>query len=79
MKENVINDTLSDLNRKFSVEEYKRPKFEVVWDTLKGSYRLNDTIKATGVAAAFSGAAIDNAKVVYRVVRNSHDTQAPRG
>jgi uncharacterized protein YfaS (alpha-2-macroglobulin family) len=55
----------------FSVEEYKRPKFEVVWDTLKGSYRLNDSIQAHGVANAFSGAAIDNAKVVYRVVRNA--------
>lgn len=55
----------------FSVEEYKRPKFEVAWDTLKGSYRLNDTINARGAATAFSGAAIDNAKVVYRVVRNA--------
>ena len=55
----------------FSVEEYKRPKFEVVWDTLRGSYRLNDTIKATGVATAYAGNAIDNAKVVYRIVRNA--------
>ncbi len=55
----------------FSVEEYKRPKFEVVWDTLKGSYRLNDSIQAHGAAHAFSGAAIDNAKVTYRVVRNA--------
>ncbi|MEJ1239910.1 alpha-2-macroglobulin family protein [Chryseolinea sp. T2] len=55
----------------FSVEEYKRPKFEVVWDTLKGSYRLNDIIKASGSAAAYAGNAIDQAKVVYRVVRNA--------
>ncbi|MGC3946976.1 MAG: alpha-2-macroglobulin family protein [Chryseolinea sp.] len=55
----------------FSVEEYKRPKFEVVWDTLKGTYRLNDTIKATGLASAYAGNAIGNAKVVYRVVRNA--------
>lgn len=54
-----------------SVEEYKRPKFEVVWDSLQGSYKLNDTIRASGMAAAYSGAVIDGAKVVYRVVRNA--------
>ncbi len=53
----------------FSVEEYKRPRFEVAWDTLKGTYKLNDTINATGVAIAYSGAFIDGAKVAYRVVR----------
>lgn len=53
----------------FSVEEYKRPKFEVAFDTLKGSFRLNDKVDATGYARAYSGANIDGAKVVYRVVR----------
>lgn len=66
-----IQDSGHTGNAYFSVEEYKRPKFEVVWDTLKGSYRLNDTIKATGTATAFSGANIDNASVVYRVVREA--------
>ena len=53
----------------FSVEEYKRPKFEVAFDTLKGSFRLNDKINAVGYARAYSGANIDGAKVAYRVVR----------
>ncbi|HTE32392.1 MAG TPA: alpha-2-macroglobulin family protein, partial [Chryseolinea sp.] len=53
----------------FSVEEYKRPKFEIVFDTLKGSFKLNDTIEATGKATAYSGASIDGAVVKYRVVR----------
>jgi uncharacterized protein YfaS (alpha-2-macroglobulin family) len=32
----------------FSVEEYKRPKFEVKFDTLKGAYRLNDVVTVKG-------------------------------
>lgn len=53
-----------------SVEEYKRPKFAVKLDTLKGNYKLGDKIKAEGEAKAFSGAVVSNAKVNYRVVRN---------
>ncbi|MBL7857449.1 MAG: hypothetical protein JNM57_07150 [Cyclobacteriaceae bacterium] len=53
----------------FSVEEYKRPKFEVAFEPVKGSFRLNETIKAEGFARAYSGATIDGASVRYRVVR----------
>ncbi|NIJ55849.1 alpha-2-macroglobulin family protein [Dyadobacter arcticus] len=53
----------------FRVEEYKRPKFSVEFDTLKTSYKLNDTIKVTGIATAYAGNTIDGAKVSYRVVR----------
>src|SRR5262249_46774427 len=55
----------------FSVEEYKRPKFFVDYDTLKGSYRLGDSIRVTGIAKAYSGNGIDGAKVVYRVTRRA--------
>lgn len=53
----------------FSVEEYKRPKFEVDFEPVKGSFRLDETIKAEGFARAYSGANIDGAAVSYRVVR----------
>jgi uncharacterized protein YfaS (alpha-2-macroglobulin family) len=53
----------------FSVEEYKRPKFEVSFNPVEGSFRLGETIKATGKAIAYSGANIDGAQVKYRVVR----------
>ncbi|TDE12794.1 alpha-2-macroglobulin family protein [Dyadobacter psychrotolerans] len=56
----------------FHVEDYKRPKFEVSYDTLKGTYKVNDTIKIAGNAVAYAGNAISGAKVSYRVVRNSH-------
>lgn len=53
----------------FSVEEYKRPKFEVGFEPVKGTFRLEDTIAAEGFARAYSGANIDGASVRYRVVR----------
>jgi uncharacterized protein YfaS (alpha-2-macroglobulin family) len=53
----------------FSVEEYKRPKFEVGFDPVKGTFRLADTVNTVGFARAYSGANIDGAKVHYRVVR----------
>lgn len=53
------------------VEEYKRPRFEVTFDPLKGSFKLNETVKVTGKASAYSGANIDNAELRYRVVRET--------
>ena len=53
----------------FSVEEYKRPKFYVDFESVKGTYKVNDTIKVTGYAKAYAGNNIDGANVKYRVVR----------
>ncbi len=53
----------------FSVEEYKRPKFEVDFNPVTASFRLNDQVKVEGFARAYSGANIDGANVKYRVVR----------
>lgn len=55
-----------------SVEEYKRPKFEVAFDTLKETYRLNDKVTVNGQAKAYAGSAVDNAKVSYRVTRQTY-------
>ncbi len=55
----------------FSVEEYKRPKFEVGFNPVTGFFRLNDTVRANGFARAYSGANIDGAQVQYRVVRTA--------
>ncbi|MCE7066232.1 alpha-2-macroglobulin [Dyadobacter sp. CY326] len=54
----------------FHVEEYKKPKFAVQFDTLRGTYKLGDTIKVTGIGTAYSGNFINGAKVTYRVVRS---------
>jgi uncharacterized protein YfaS (alpha-2-macroglobulin family) len=53
----------------FSVEEYKRPKFELALDPLAGSPALGDTVKVSGKAMAYAGSAIDGADAAYRVVR----------
>jgi len=53
------------------VEDYKRPKFDVVFQPVSGTYRLNDSVKVAGTAKAYSGANIDGAEVKYRVVRNA--------
>ena len=55
----------------FSVEEYKRPKFEVSVKPVSGAFKLNDDITVYGIAKAYSGANIDGAQVKYRVVRNA--------
>ena len=55
----------------FNVEEYKRPKFFVEYEALKGTYKVNDTIKVTGVAKAYAGNNIDGGIVKYRVVRQA--------
>lgn len=55
----------------FSVEDYKRPKFEVTIDNVKGTYKLKDTVPVKGKATSYSGAPIDNAKIKYRVVRKA--------
>ncbi len=52
-----------------SVEEYKRPKFQVTLDKPKVAAKLNDTVGLKGTATAYTGAAIDHAGVRWRVVR----------
>ncbi|WP_233195882.1 alpha-2-macroglobulin [Aquimarina sp. MAR_2010_214] len=59
----------------FSVEEYKRPKFETKFNPVTETYKVNDEIKLTGVATAYAGSSITDAKVVYRVHRK---VQYPR-
>ena len=60
-------------NYYFSVEEYKRPKFQVQLDTLNAIYKLNQKVEVKGKANTFSGANVSDAKVVYRVFRKSYN------
>lgn len=56
----------------FQVEEYKRPKFQVEFDPVEGSYKLNTDVKVVGNAVAYAGNMIDGATVKYRVVRTAY-------
>ncbi|WP_159447490.1 alpha-2-macroglobulin family protein [Moheibacter sediminis] len=68
-----LEDNLSNYNGShyFSVEEYKRPKFEVEFEDVKDTFKLDEEVTSKGKAIAYSGATIDNAKVVYRVYRQT--------
>ena len=56
----------------FQVEEYKRPKFEIRYDTLKDVVRLNEEVTIRGFAKDYAGSAVPNANVRYRVERVSY-------
>ena len=53
-----------------SVEEYKRPKFQVKLEAPETPAKLNAKVTIKGNASAYTGAAINEAKVAWRVVRN---------
>src|SRR5262249_18826792 len=53
----------------FNVEEYKRPKFQVNVEAPREAPKLNGEVAVTGKATAYTGAAINGAKVRYRVTR----------
>ena len=64
-----IHDTLTNGEKYFSVEEYKRPSFLVEVQKPKGTYKINDSIAVTATAKGYAGNNIDGAAIKYRVVR----------
>jgi uncharacterized protein YfaS (alpha-2-macroglobulin family) len=65
----LLADGFGNSATQISVEEYKRPKFQVTMDDLKSSPKLGDTVQVSGKATSYTGAAIQGSKVRYRVVR----------
>jgi len=63
------------LEHYFSVEEYKRPKFEATFNPVTETYKINDSVTVKGNALAYAGSNITDAKVVYHVHRK---VQYPR-
>lgn len=55
------------------VEEYKLPKFEIKFDTLKEQYRINDTVKISGSVKSFAGIPLGNTRLKYRINRLNYD------
>ena len=55
----------------FSVEEYKRPRFEVAFDEVKESLLIGDSVLVKGNANALLGTSIKNATVKYTIERNT--------
>lgn len=53
-----------------SVEEYKRPTFEVTFDKIDQTYQFEQPITVKGTAQNFSGIKLQNAQVNYRITRS---------
>lgn len=70
---NVLGGNMTIRNKtgtaSFSVEEYKRPKFETNIEPVKESFRINDSVKVKGKAISYSGAPLTEAKVFWKVER----------
>ena len=53
----------------FSVEEYKRPTFQVEFADYQQSYQAGDTVRVQGKAVSYAGVPVQDAKVRYTVKR----------
>jgi hypothetical protein len=77
----VLNGTMRISNEygsvMFSVEEYKRPTFEVKLEPADKQFRLNDTVMVSGSAMAFAGYGLDSAAFTYRVEREKYYPYRP--
>ena len=60
-----------DFSKYFSVEEYKKPKFEVTIEPLKEEYQYGQTVEIHGKAVSFSGVALGNATVNYEIIKRN--------
>lgn len=69
--------------RRFKVEEYKHPSFEVSIEKPKTFLQLGDRFEVKALVKSFAGAQLNNALVKYRVTRNTNfpllDGQYPSG
>ncbi|CAA6821660.1 MAG: Unknown protein, partial [uncultured Sulfurovum sp.] len=55
----------------FRVEEYKRPKFEITFESNKKTYNLGESIILKGLAKAYAGNFINHAKVKFTIERQT--------
>ena len=67
-----IRDSANEGYAYFMMEEYKRPKFSITMVKPTTNFAINDSIKITGNAKAYSGNNIDGAKVKYTITRKTN-------
>ncbi|MDR3140336.1 MAG: alpha-2-macroglobulin [Tannerellaceae bacterium] len=51
------------------VEEYKRPTFKIELDKVRGEVAFGDEMAITGKAQTFSGVALQQADITYRIIK----------
>ncbi|MBI1193686.1 MAG: hypothetical protein GC205_11010, partial [Bacteroidetes bacterium] len=66
----TIQDDFNAIN--VQVEQYKRPRFEVLLAGPEGELRLGDRVALQGTALAYTGASLAGAQVTYRVFREAY-------
>ncbi len=64
--------TASNGSITFRVGEYKRPTFEVHFDSPDMQYKLNQEVTIHGSVDAYAGFGLDDIQYSYRVVRRTH-------
>ncbi|QHI36627.1 TonB-dependent receptor SusC [Kordia antarctica] len=62
----------TDRNTYFQVEEYKRPRFEVILNPITENYRFNDYVIISGKAKALLGSVVSEANVKYTIKRKGY-------
>ena len=55
----------------FRVEDYKRPTFEVTFETPEQDFKVGDSVIVSGKVAALSGFGLDNVKYKFTVTRKT--------
>lgn len=55
------------------VEEYKRPTFEIQFDSIRQSYQLGDQVEISGKIMSFNGIPIQASRVNYSITRSTHN------
>jgi TonB-dependent SusC/RagA subfamily outer membrane receptor len=58
--------------KRFQVEEYKRPRFKTEFKDVTETYIVGDSVKVEGFAKALLGSNITDAQVAYTVTRTSN-------
>ncbi len=69
--------TVGDDTQYFSVEEYKRPTFDISFDDMEGTLSFGDTVTVVGKVMTFSGVPVQGAKVVANVNLKKSDFWTP--
>lgn len=68
----TINSSTYTGRHSFSVEEYKRPDYEITLNPLDKALAYNKATTVTGHAQYYSGAALQNAQINYTVTREEY-------
>lgn len=64
---------IDDASIYFSVEEYKRPTFEITFDKIDKTYTFGEEVKLKGYAKNFSGISLQDADVQYSISREQYN------